>query len=256
MLTDQEQLRYSRHLLLDKIGTDGQLALKNASVLIVGVGGLGNPASMYLAASGVGRLFLADGDKIELSNLQRQVLFDQESVGENKAEIAAEKLANLNEDIDIEPIDEFLDEESLNYYVSQVDLVLDCTDNIKIRHSINRVCHAQKKPLIIGAAIRLEGQLLIVNNNDDTSPCYQCLYPEGQDVALNCQTAGVLSPVLGIIGSSQALEAIKLLTGKKINYGKLHIFDGLSNQWRYFNLSKSEHCQLCSDMKPHKVKKP
>jgi sulfur carrier protein ThiS adenylyltransferase len=248
MLSPQEQLRYSRHLLLNNVGEQGQLKLKNASVLIVGLGGLGNPVSLYLAAAGVGKLFLADGDKLDITNLQRQVMFTTEQVGENKAELAAAHLTALNPEIDIEVFDEMLDSEQLSYYLDEVDLVVDCTDNLATRKMINKACWQQQTPLVTGAAIRSEGQLMVVDPRQQDSACYQCLLGEdAQEQQLNCQTAGVLGPVLGIIGSMQALEAIKLILGKEVVTNKLKLFDAMSLSWQEFKLPKRADCSVCNN---------
>ncbi|TRX53824.1 HesA/MoeB/ThiF family protein [Thalassomonas sp. M1454] len=243
MLTSNEQLRYSRQLLLKGFSETEQLQLKQAKVLVVGLGGLGNPVAMYLAAAGVGQLILADGDSIDITNLQRQVMFHSAQVGKNKAEIAKEHLTNLNPEIDIEVIDEMLDFEQLDYYASEVDLIIDCTDNLSARYAINLACVNHKTPLISGAAIRFEGQLYIVDPRVDNYTCYECFYPKDKgEPALNCSTAGVLGPVLGVIGSMQALEAIKLLTNKPVSTNKIKIFDGLSGHWQEFNISKRTNC--------------
>lgn len=247
MLTSNEQLRYSRQLLLKGFSETEQLQLKNAKVLIVGLGGLGNPVAMYLAATGVGQLILADGDNIDVTNLQRQVMFHTEQVGENKAEIAFQHLTKLNPEIDIEVIDEMLDDEQLDYYASEMDLIIDCTDNLSTRYAINLACVNHKTPLISGAAIRFEGQLFVINPTADDYACYECFYPKDKgEPALNCSTAGVLGPVLGVIGSMQALEAIKLLTKKQTSANKIKLFDGLSGQWQEFKIGKRSNC-ICNN---------
>lgn len=246
MLTDKEQLRYSRHLMLDSMGMEGQLALKQSTALIIGLGGLGNPVAMYLAAAGVGKLILADGDKIELSNLQRQILYTEQSIGDNKAEQAASQLLQRNSNVEFEVVDEMLSGEDLEYQVSLADIVIDCTDNLQTRQQINKVCVQQQIPLVVGAAIRTEGQLLVVDSRQNNSACYQCLYPQDEESAVNCQTAGVLSPILGIIGSMQALTAINILTGQAVATNQLTIFDGLQCNWQQFNLNKQKHCPICS----------
>ena len=246
MLSNHEQLKYSRQIMLNKIGEQGQIALQNAKVLIVGVGGLGNPVSLYLAAAGVGTLYLADGDNIELSNLPRQVLFNENDISQNKADIAAEKLMVQNADISVEAIDEMLTQELCDYYFPQVDLVLDCSDNINTRYLINQACVKHKTPLIIGAATGFDGQQMVVNANDDNSACYQCLFPITEKAPTNnCQTVGILSPVLAIIAGMQSLQAIKLLTGNKVQTNQLNIFDGLSNQWQQFTMKKQSSCPVC-----------
>lgn len=247
MLTTNEKLRYSRQIMMTTIGDNGQVALSNARVLIVGLGGLGNPASMYLAAAGIGTLYLADGDTIEVTNLQRQVLFTPDDINKNKAEVAAEKLLQQNPEITVEVIDEMLDEELCQYYVSQVDAVLDCSDNIKTRYLINKTCVAEKTPLIVGAATGFDGQQLTVVPSDEDSACYQCLFPASErSPSQNCQTIGIIGPVLAIIAGMQALQTIKLLTGNKVQTNQLNLFDGLSNQWQQFNLKKQKNCPICS----------
>jgi molybdopterin/thiamine biosynthesis adenylyltransferase len=248
MLSQNEQLRYSRQIMLNKIGENGQLALREAKVLIVGMGGLGNPVSLYLAAAGVGTLFLADGDKVDITNLQRQILFSEQDVGNNKADVGAEKLQQHNSEITIEVVDEMLDAELANYYIEQVDVVIDCTDNIATRYLLNQVCVDKKTPLIVGAATGFDGQQLVVDPRHPESACYQCLFPAGEKAPTNnCQTVGVVGPVLAIVAGMQSLQAIKLLTGNAIHINQLNMFDGLSNQWQQFSLKKQDNCPICSD---------
>lgn len=249
MLTTQEQLKYSRQIMMDKIGEQGQIALRSAKVLIVGVGGLGNPVSLYLAAAGVGTLYLADGDNIELSNLPRQIQFSEENINQNKADIAAEKLNAQYPDSEIEAIDEMLDQELCDYYLPQVDLVLDCSDNITTRYLINQACVTHKVPLVVGAATGFDGQQLVIDPRDKNSACYHCLFPASEKAPTNnCQTIGVLGPVLAIVAGMQALQAIKLLTGNNAQINQLSLFDGLSNQWQQFKMKKQENCSVCGDM--------
>lgn len=246
MLTTDEELRYSRQLMLADIGPQGQQRLANASVLIVGLGGLGSPAALYLAAAGIGRLVLADGDQLDVTNLQRQVLYATDDIGQNKADSARERLLALNPEIDIETVDEHLDEEALVYWIDDVDLVLDCTDNLNTRHLINRTCVTLGKPLVTGAAIRFEGQLLLVDSRGG-SPCYHCIVPEGTRLpAGSCQTAGVIGPLLGIIGSMQALEAIKYLTGIPSGLaGKMKLFDARTLEWQSIQVKVNPGCEVC-----------
>jgi len=248
MLSQNEQLRYSRQIMMNKIGEQGQLALRDAKVLIVGMGGLGNPVSLYLAAAGVGTLLLADGDKVDITNLQRQILFTENDVGSSKADIAAEKLQQHNSDISIEVIDEMLDAELANYYIEQADVVLDCTDNITTRYLLNQVCIEKKTPLIVGAATGFDGQQLVVDPRNPDSACYQCLFPASEKApANNCQTVGIIGPVLAIVAGMQSLQAIKLLTGNIIHINQLNMYDGLSNQWQQFSLKKQSNCPVCGD---------
>lgn len=254
MLTTQEQLKYSRQIMMDKIGEQGQIALRNAKVLIVGVGGLGNPASLYLAAAGVGTIYIADGDTIEISNLPRQIQFSEEDLNQNKADTAAEKLTQQFPDSCIEAIDDMLDQELCDYYLPQVDVVLDCSDNIKTRYLINQACINHKVPLVIGAATGFDGQQLVVDPRDESSACYHCLFPASEKApANNCQTIGILGPVLAIIAGMQALQTIKLLTTNdgqnNVQINQLNLFDGLSNQWQQFKMKKQKNCAVCGDKK-------
>lgn len=251
MLTDQQTLRYSRHLLMEQIGEQGQFALTNSKVLIIGVGGLGSPAALYLAAAGVGELHLADGDDIELSNLQRQILFSESDVGESKVEAAERRLADLNSDIELVLHPEHVNEESLTELVADMDVVLDCTDNFRTRHLINRACKLAQVPLVSGAAIRFEGQLCVFDFKNQTGPCYNCLYPQGgQEPQMNCANSGVVGPVLGVIASLQALNAIKLIVGLPVAHGQLQLFDGLSGDWQSFNLPQRRDCPVCGVSSP------
>ena len=247
MLTQEEQLRYNRQIILKKIGEKGQLALRNAKVLIVGMGGLGNPASLYLNAAGIGTLFIADGDTVDITNLQRQILFNDNDIKHKKADVAAEKLHSYNHDSTIEVIDEMLDEELCDYYFPQVDVVLDCTDNIATRYLVNKKCVEHAIPLIVGASTGFDGQQMVYNPNDKHSACYQCIFPNMEKApANNCQTMGIIGPVLAIIAGMQALQAIKLLTGNPVQTNQLNLYDGFNNQWQQFTLSKQPECPICS----------
>lgn len=248
MLTAHEKIKYSRQIMLDKFGEQGQIALQNAKVLVVGIGGLGNPAAHYLAASGIGHLYLADGDTIELSNLPRQTLFSKDDVEQNKADTAAEKLQAQYPETEFEIIDEMLDEELAHYYIEQADIVLDCTDNIKTRYLLNQICVTLKTPLVIGAATGFDGQCLFVNSNDSNSACYHCLFPtENKSPVQNCQTLGIMGPVLAIIGGMQALQAIKYIVGIKVQTNTLLLLDGISASWQQFSLPKNMQCPICND---------
>lgn len=247
MLTSHEKIKYSRQTLIKGYGEEGQVALRNAKVLIIGLGGLGNPVSLYLAAAGIGKIFLCDGDNIDLSNLPRQILFSENDVNANKADCSADKLTALNDDASIEVIDEMLDEELANFYFPQVDLVIDCTDNVKARYLINQFCLCHKKPLVIGAATGLDGQHLFVDPTNEESACYQCLFPESEKApSQNCQTLGILGPVLSIVAGMQSLSAIKYLTGLNTPINTLSLFDGLSQTWQQFKLPKRNNCPACS----------
>lgn len=247
MLTSQEKLRYSRQIMLKKIGEQGQLKLRNATILIVGMGGLGNPVSMYLAAAGIGKIIIADGDTVDITNLQRQVMFNETDIEQNKADCASSKLSQNNTDIDIEVVDEMLDEELCQYYIPQVDVVIDCSDNIATRYLVNRICVEHKKPFVVGAATGFDGQQLLVDSRFDDSACYQCLFPESEKAPENnCQTVGILGPILSIVAGLQALQTIKLITDLPVSYNQLNMYDGLTNQWQKFSINKQKNCPICN----------
>lgn len=245
-LNDAELSRYSRQILLPDVDYDGQLTLANSHAVIFGLGGLGSPASLYLAAAGVGKLTLVDFDEVDDSNLQRQVVHREANIGEMKVASAKSNLAQLNRFIEIETIDEKLDEAAVTDLIAQADIVLDCTDNFATRFLLNRACFATKKPLVSGAAIRWEGQLSTYDFRKDDSPCYQCLYPNESGEELSCSRNGVLSPVVGMVGSMQAIEAIKALLDLPTLTGKLMIIDAYSMMIRTLNLKKDPKCALCA----------
>lgn len=246
-LSDQELLRYSRQIMLPKFDVAGQLALKNAHVLVIGMGGLGSPAALYLTAAGVGQLSIIDHDTVEVSNLQRQVIHGEASLGLHKVESAKQRLQDVNPLVQIHSLAQRIVGEALSELIRQVDLVLDCTDNFTTRFEVNRYCVQHKKPLISAAAIRMEGQISVYDSRQTDSPCYQCLYPEGDEQALSCSESGVMSPLVGILGSMQAMEAIKLLSGLgEPLVGKLLILDAMSMQWRSLKLKKDPACTCCS----------
>ncbi|ETS31387.1 molybdopterin-synthase adenylyltransferase MoeB [Photorhabdus temperata] len=248
MLNDQEFMRYSRQLLLEDIGPEGQEKLKTSRVLIVGLGGLGAPASLYLAAAGVGTIYLADDDQLHISNLQRQILYRTEDITSSKAELAANQLNALNPLVKVTVLNQRQDVESLKKSVKQVDLVLDCCDNMATRHAINAACVATRKPLISGSAVGFSGQLMVFEPPYPHG-CYTCLYPDQEEPQRNCRTAGVLGPVVGVIGTLQALEAIKMLTGIPSPLsGKLRLFDGKQQSWSTLQLSQSQQCPICGNM--------
>lgn len=245
--SDQELLRYSRQIMLPKFDIQGQIALKQSRALVIGVGGLGSPVAMYLAAAGVGRIVLVDHDEVDLSNLQRQVVHDQTQLGVPKVESAKQRLAAINSDIEIDAVARKLDEDELSQQVASADVVLDCTDNFSSRYLLNRLCFEHRKPLVSGAAIRMEGQVSVFDLRDDTSPCYQCLYGESEDENLNCSESGVIAPLVGVIGTMQALEAIKVLSkvGETLA-GRLLVFDAMYAEWRTLRLKKDPACACCS----------
>ena len=251
MLTDAQLLRYNRQLLLHDFDVDGQERLQRAAVLIVGLGGLGCPAALYLAAAGVGHLRLADGDDVELSNLQRQVAHGDADIGHNKAQSAADSIAALNAEVDVDVIPRVLAEADLAEALQGIDLVLDATDNYPTRYALNRACIAAGIPLVSGAAVRSEGQVAVFDPVHG-GPCYRCLYPEvGADTALSCSESGVLAPVVGVIGSLQAMEALKLISGfGEPLTGRLLVMDLRTMDTRTLTLSPRAGCEDCSHLRP------
>lgn len=246
MLTDEQLLRYSRHILLPQVDVQGQEAFAKARVLIVGVGGLGSPVALYLAASGVGQLVLVDDDVVEISNLQRQIAHTESKLGETKVASAAQAVAALNRHVSVETIDRRLAGDELNQQVAKADVVVDCSDNFSTRAAVNKACVQHKKPLVSGAAIRTDGQLAVFDARRENSPCYQCLYDITGEENLSCAESGVLAPVVGIIGSMQALEVLKLIApvGESL-VGRLLLFDGMTSRWRELKLARDPECPVC-----------
>lgn len=238
--------RYSRHLTLPIIGEQGQQTLLNSHVLIIGLGGLGSPAAMYLAAAGIGKLTFADFDTVELSNLQRQVAHTTDRVGQLKTHSARIASHAINPDIDINVVDYALEQEELDELIPQCSAVLDCSDNFPTRFAVNASCVKHKVPLITGAAIRFDGQVMVVRPDKENSPCYRCLYTEGSEAAETCAQTGILGPVVGLIGCIQALEAIKVLCdiGDDLS-GRLLLFDGLGLEFNEISLKQSADCPVC-----------
>ena len=244
-LNIQQAMRYSRQLMLPAMDFRGQEALLASKVLLVGMGGLGCAAAPYLVASGVGQITLVDDDSIDSSNLQRQILYREADIGLSKAQQAAASLRQLNADITIDAQCRRLSADDLAQLVPQYSLVLDCTDNLESRNAINAACVKAKVPLVSGAAIRFEGQLASFSMQGD-SACYHCLSQLFGEQQLSCMEAGILSPVVGVVGVMQALEAVKILAGVGTPlYGKLQLFDGLTSQWRQFTLAKDPACSVC-----------
>lgn len=246
MLSDDELLRYSRQILLKQVDIEGQLKLRSSRVLIVGLGGLGSPVALYLAAAGVGELHLADFDRLDLTNLQRQIAHDTSSIGMHKVDSAMARLSAINPLIRLVPHRTAMDVDTLVAAVAAVDLVLDCTDNFAVREAVNAACVAATKPLVSGAAIRLEGQLSVFDPRIESSPCYHCLYGHGSEAELTCSEAGVLGPVVGMVGSLQALEAIKLLAGfGEPLVGRLLLLDALGSRFRELKVKRDPACTVC-----------
>ena len=246
-MNDEQLLRYSRHILLDPIGIEGQDRLLASRALIVGAGGLGCPAALYMAAAGVGTLVIVDDDEVDLTNLQRQVLHRQHSVGRAKVESAREALHDINPGIEVIALRTRLAGEALREQVEAADVVLDCSDNFSTRHAINRACVAARTPLVSGAAIRFDGQVSVFDSRGVDAPCYHCLFPEGGDAdEVRCAVMGVFAPLTGIIGSMQAAEALKLLahTGQSLA-GRLLLLDALGMEWRSITLPRDPACDVC-----------
>jgi len=245
-LTDEELLRYSRQILLSQVDIEGQLRIRHSRALIVGVGGLGSPVALYLAAAGVGELHLADFDTVDLTNLQRQIIHDTQSVGQSKVDSAIARLSAINPQIRLVAHRTALDVDSLAAAVAGVDLVLDCSDNFSTREAVNAACVAARRPLVSGAAIRLEGQLSVFDPRRPESPCYHCLYGHGSESELTCSEAGVIGPLVGLVGSLQALEALKLLAGfGEPLVGRLLLIDALGSRFRELKVKRDPGCSVC-----------
>lgn len=246
-MNDQQLLRYARHILLDDLGIEGQESFLAAKVLIIGAGGLGAPAAIYLTTAGIGHITLVDDDIVELSNLQRQILHTTASVGRPKAESGRDMLAAFNPDVDVTPRVERLDGLALSEAVAAADIVLDCSDNFSTRHAINRACVQHHKPLVSGAAIRYDGQISTYDLRRDDAPCYHCLFPESDEAEeISCATTGVLAPLVGIIGAMQAAEALKLASGLgETLAGRLLQLDIRSMRWHSVNVPRDPDCPVC-----------
>jgi adenylyltransferase/sulfurtransferase len=247
-MDDRQLLRYSRHILLDELGADAQARFAAAHALVVGAGGLGNPAAQFLASAGIGTLTLVDADVVDLTNLQRQILFAMDDVGTPKVEAAARRLAAVNPEVRIVPVAKRVGDAELAALVVAADVVLDCTDNFATRHAINRACVAARTPLVSGAAIRFDGQLAVFDTRDDDAPCYHCLFGEGDDLEeTRCATMGVFAPLVGIVGATQAAEALKLVAGVGRSLaGRLLLIDALAMEWREVRVPRDPACSICS----------
>lgn len=244
---DQELLRYSRHILLPQIGIEGQARLRAARVLVLGAGGLGSPAALYLASAGIGTLAIADGDTVDLTNLQRQIVHRVSAIGQPKALSAQTTLADINPGCRVVPLQERLADARLDQEVLAADVVLDCSDNFATRHAVNRACVRHRKPLVSGAAIRFDGQVGVFDSRQAGAPCYHCLFPEAEDVEeVRCAVMGVFAPLVGIIGATQAAEALKLLIGCGTSLaGRLLLLDGLGMEWRSIAVPRDPACPVC-----------
>ena len=247
-MNDNQLLRYSRHILLPQISYEGQDKLVHSHALVVGAGGLGSPVALYLAASGVGTLTICDFDVVDLTNLQRQIIHTTPSVGINKAVSAQQSIYEINPDVVVKTIQQKSTEDDFAALVAQADVVIDCSDNFATRYTLNRLCVKLKKPLVSGAALGFEGQITVYDMRSDASPCYHCLFPDnGEDTDLRCATNGVFAPLVGMIGATQAAEALKLLMGiGESLQGRLLLLDALAMEWRTIKLSKDPACIVCS----------
>ena len=243
IMKDDQLLRYARHIMLPEIDVTGQEKLLTAKVLVVGLGGLGSPVSLYLASSGVGSLSLADFDTVELSNLQRQIVHKTSNIGEPKTESARKTLLDINPDIEIRTISDRMTIEQLEVETRRADVVVDCTDHFDARYAINDACLKNKTPLVSGAAIRMEGQLMVIDPTKPEMPCYRCLYNDAGETELNCSDTGIAAPVVGTIGTLQALETLKLITGLGESLaGFLLTWDAKYMDWRKLKLTKNPDC--------------
>ncbi|MBU1236869.1 MAG: molybdopterin-synthase adenylyltransferase MoeB [Gammaproteobacteria bacterium] len=247
-MDDQQLLRYSRHILLPQIGVEGQERLLAARALVIGAGGLGSPAAYYLASAGIGTLALADGDTVDLTNLQRQILHHTGSIGQPKVESGRDTLARINPQCHVVPLAERLEGTRLEEEVAAADVVLDCSDSFGTRHAVNRACVKFGKPLVSGAAIRFDGQIAVFDSRRADAPCYHCLFPESEDVEeVRCAVMGVFAPLTGIIGTMQAAEALKLVVGCGQSLaGRLLLLDGLGMEWRQIAVPRDPRCAVCA----------
>lgn len=247
-MDDEQLLRYSRHILLPEIGIEGQQLLLDAHVLMIGAGGLGSPAALYLASAGVGTMTICDGDVVDLTNLQRQIMHRETAVGRPKVESARDTLLAINPRVHINTVQEHVDGPRLAQLVTSADIVLDGSDNFATRHAVNRACVAARKPLVSGAGIRFDGQLAVFDLRDAQAPCYACLFPEsGENEEMRCAVMGVFAPLVGIIGAMQAAEALKILAGAGQSMsGRLLLLDALTMDMRTVKLQRDPACAVCA----------
>ena len=248
-MNDNQLLRYSRHILLPQIEYSGQEKLTKSHALIMGAGGLGSPVALYLAAAGVGKLTICDFDNVDLTNLQRQIIHTTQSVGINKAVSAQQTIYEINPEINVQTIQQKSSEAEFKVLAETADVVIDCSDNFATRYALNRVCFALKKPLVSGAAINFEGQITVFDFRNEASPCYHCLFPDtGSNQEMRCAENGVFAPLVGMIGATQAAEALKLLMniGESLQ-GRLLLLDALSMEWRTIKLARDPKCAVCGN---------
>ena len=245
--SDNQLLRYSRHILLNEIGVEGQKKIRAARMLVIGAGGLGSPAAYYLASAGVASIVLVDGDAVDLTNLQRQILHTTERVGTPKAHSGQAALHAINPEVEVTPIASRVDAAALDELVQQATIVLDCSDNFATRHATNRACVMHRRPLVSGAAIRFDGQIAVFDLRAEESPCYACLFPPGDGADELCSTMGVFAPLTGIIGTMQAGEALKLAAGiGETLHGRLQMLDALTMRWHSVRVTRDPGCPVCA----------
>ena len=251
-MTDDDLLRYSRHILLEEIGVEGQERLAAAHALVIGAGGLGSPVALYLGSAGLGRITLVDADTVDVTNLQRQIAHAQDRVGQAKVDSARKAIHALNPAVNVQVVAQRADAALLDTLVPGVSVVLDCTDNFATRHAINAACVRHRVPLVSGAAIRFDGQVAVYDPRDDQAPCYACVFPPQQAVEeTRCATMGVFAPLVGVIGSLQAAEALKLLAGAGTTLtGRLLMLDGLRMEWNEIRVSRQAACSVCGSRAP------
>jgi molybdopterin/thiamine biosynthesis adenylyltransferase len=244
---DGQLLRYSRHILLSELGVDAQTRFASAHALIIGIGGLGNPVAQFLAAAGVGTLTIVDADRVDLTNLQRQILFDTDSVGRPKVDAASARLGAVNAEARVVAVSVRVGDRELGPLAAGADVVIDCSDNFATRHAVNRACVRAGKPLVSGAAIRFDGQISVFDMRDARSPCYHCLFGEGDEFEeTRCATLGVFAPLVGIVGAAQAAEALKIIAGVGSTLaGRLLLVDALTMEWRELRVLKDPQCPVC-----------
>jgi molybdopterin/thiamine biosynthesis adenylyltransferase len=246
-MNDEQLLRYSRHILLSEFGVEGQERLRGAHALVIGAGGLGCPAALYLVASGIGTLTIADADLVDLTNLQRQILYRTESVGTAKVDAARKTLHAINPEVKLVALQKRVQAADMGELVQQASVVLDCSDNFATRHALNRACVRHARPLVSGAAIRLDAQLMVFDRRKPDAPCYACLFPEDGEVEeVQCSVMGVLAPMVGAIGALQAMEAVKLVAGIGDASGRLLLLDAKASEWRSVRVRKDPACPVCS----------
>ena len=254
-MDDSQLLRYSRHILLDELGPDAQTRFAGAHALVVGVGGLGAPVAQFLAAAGVGKMTLCDADSVDLTNLQRQILYGMDDIGRPKVEAAARRLSAINPEVRIDRVQARVGPDELAAFSASADVVCDCSDNFDTRHAVNRACVDAQKPLVSGAAVRFDGQIAVFDTRDPASPCYHCLFGEGEAIEeTRCATMGVFAPLVGIVGATQAAEALKLIAGVgETLAGRLLLLDTLTMQWREMRVPRDPECRVCSAREQRKI---